>query len=68
MRLETWLNQNVVRITTVCNNCDNLFKYIQEDYFQYEAKRATDALASGQGKLKGKICSNRTRDSYVHDS
>ena len=38
---------------TVCNNCDTSIEYIQDHYFHYDAKRATDALSTGRGPLKG---------------
>ena len=42
-----------VPIATVCNNCDTLIQYVEEYYFHYDAKRATDALVTGRGPLKG---------------
>ena len=41
-----------VPIATVCNNCDTSIEYIQEHYFHYDAKRATQALATGRKALK----------------
>ena len=37
----------------MCNNCDTSIQYVQEHYFHYDAKRATDALSTGRGQLKG---------------
>ena len=50
------------------NNCDMTIQYIQEHYFHYDAKRATDALATGRGQLKGATGSDWMRDPYGHDS
>ena len=40
-------------ISTLCNNCDTSIQYVQEYYFHYDAKRATDPLATSRGELKG---------------
>ncbi len=50
------------------NKCDTRIKYVQDHYFQYDAKRATDALATGRGQLKGASGTDWMRDPYVHDS
>ena len=52
----TWINfalERGVPIATVCNNCDTSIEYIQQHYFHYDAKRATDELSTGRGQLKG---------------
>ena len=36
----------------MCNNCDTSIQYVQEHYFHYVAKRATDALSTGRKDLK----------------
>ena len=67
----TWITfalERGVPIATVCNNCDTSIQYIQEHYFHYDAKRATDALATGRGPLKGATGTDWMRDPYVHDS
>jgi len=51
----------------VCNNCDTSIQYVQEHYFHYDAKRATDALATGRGQLKGATGTDWMRDPYVYD-
>lgn len=43
-------------------------QYVQEHYFHYDAKRATDALATGRGQLKGATGTDWMRDPYFHDS
>ena len=35
------------------NNYKASIQYAQEHYFPYDAKRATDALATGRGQIKG---------------
>ena len=52
----------------LCNNDDTSIKYVQDHYFHYDAKRATDALATGRGQLKGATGTDWMRDPYVHDS
>ena len=52
----TWITialERGVPIATVCNNCDTSIQYVQEHYFHYDAKRATDAFATGRGESKG---------------
>jgi hypothetical protein len=52
----TWITfalERGVPIATVCNNCDTSIQYVQEHYFHSDAKRATDALSTGRGQLKG---------------
>ena len=49
-------------------NCDTSIQYVQEHYFHYDAKRATDALATGRGQLKGATGTDWMRDPYIHDS
>ena len=49
-------------IATACNNCDSSIQYVQEHYFHYDAKRATDVLATGCGPLKGAIGTDWMRD------
>ena len=67
----TWITfalERGVPIATVCNNCDTSIQYVQEHYFHYDAKRATDALSKGRGQLKGATGTDWMRDPYVHDS
>ena len=67
----TWITfalERGVPIATVCNNCDTSIQYVQEHYFHYDAKRATDALATGRGQLKGATGTDWMQDPYVHDS
>lgn len=52
----------------LCKNCDTSIQYAQEHNFHYDTKRATDALATGRGELKGATGSDWMRDSFVHDS
>ena len=40
---------------------------VREHYFHYGAKRATGALATGRGQLKGATGTDWMRDPYVHD-
>ena len=42
--------------------------HVQDHYFHYDAKKATDALATGRGQLKGATGTERMRDPYVHDT
>ena len=42
-------------------------QYVQEHYFHYDAKRATDALATGRGQLKGATGTDWMRDPYIQD-
>ena len=46
----------------------NPIQYVQEHYFHYDAKRATDALATGRGRLKGATGTDWMGDPYIHDS
>ena len=67
----TWITfalERGVPIATVCNNCDTSIQYVQEHYFHYDAKRATDALSTGRGQLKGATGTDWMRDPYIHDS
>jgi len=50
------------------NKCGTSIQYVQDHYFQYDAKKATDALATGRGQLKGASGTDWMRDPYVHDS
>ena len=43
-------------------------QYVQEVYYHYDAKRATDALSTGRGQLKGATGTDWMRDPYIHDS
>ena len=61
----TFALERGVSIATVCNNCDTSIQYVQEHYFHYDAKRATDALATGRGQLKGATGTDWMRDPCV---
>ena len=56
------------RSPTVCN-CDTpSIHAVQEHYFHYDAKRATDALSTGRKRaLKGALSTDWMRDPYVQD-
>ena len=43
-------------------------QYVHEVYYLYDAKRATDALSTGRGQLKGATGTDWMRDLYIHDS
>ena len=67
----TWITfalERGVPIATVCNNCDTSIQYVQEHYFHYGAKRATDALSTGRGQLKGATGTDWMRDPYMSES
>ena len=64
----TWITfalERGVPIATVCNNCDTSIEYIQEHYFHYDAKRATEALSTGRKGLKAAVGKDWMRDPYV---
>ena len=66
----TWITLTLERgvpIATVCNNCDTSIQYAQKHYFDYDAKRATGALALGRGLFKGAVGNEWIRDQYVKD-
>ena len=67
----TWITfalERGVPIATVCNNCATSIQYVQEHYFHYDAKRATDALSTGKKRaLKGALSTDWMRDPYVKD-
>ena len=58
---------NQLTIATVCNNCDTSIQYVQEHYFHYDAKRATDALSTGCGQLKSETGTYWTRYACIND-
>ena len=67
----TWITlalERGVPIATVCNNCDTSIQYIQEHYFHYDAKRATEALSTGRKRLKGALGNDWMRDPYIDDN
>ena len=66
---KSWrFNLQFISLTAiVCNNCDTSIQYVQEHYFHDDAKRATDALATGRGQFKGATGTDWMRDPYVHD-
>jgi len=62
----TFALERGVPIATVCNNCDTSIQYVQEHYFHYDAKRATDALSTGRKRaLKGGLSTDWMKDPYV---
>jgi integrase len=66
----TWITfalERGVPIATVCNNCDTSIEYIQEHYFHYDAKRATEALSTGRKGLKAAVGKDWMRDPYVEE-
>ena len=67
----TWITfalERGVPIATVCYNCDTSIQYVQEHYFHYDAKRATDALSTGRKRaLKGGLSTDWMKDPYVKD-
>ena len=67
----TWITfalERGVPIATVCNNCDTSIQYVQEHYFHYDAKRATDALSTGKKRaLKGGLSIEWMKEPLVQD-
>ena len=51
--------------TTICDNCDTSIEYIQEHYFHYNAKRATEAPSTGRKGLDAAVGKDWMRDPYV---
>lgn len=57
-----------VPIATVCSNCDTSIQYVQEHYFHYDAKRATEALITGRKRVpKGGFSAEWMKDPYVKE-
>ena len=57
-----------VPITTVCNNCDTSIKYVQEHYFHYDARKATEALSTGRRRpYNSAMSDNWMIDQYVEE-
>ena len=58
-----------VPIATICSNCDTSIQYVEQHYFHYDPKRATEALTTGRKRaLKGVIGSaDWMKDPYVKD-
>lgn len=55
-----------VPIATVCSNCDTSIQYVEQHYFHYDAKRATEALTTGRKRaLKGGFSADWMKDPYV---
>ena len=64
----TFALERGVPIATVCNNCDTSNQFVQQHYFHYYAKRATNALSNGRKQaLKGVLKTNLMRDPFLKD-
>ena len=57
-----------VPLATLCANCDTSIQYVQQHYFHYDAKRATDKLSTGRLRLKTAIGNDWMKDSWVGDA
>ena len=55
-------------ISTYATTATPQSEYVQEHYFHYDAKKATDALSTGRGQLKAATGTDWMRDLYVQVS
>ena len=57
-----------VPLATLCANCDTSMQYVEQHYFHYDAKRATDKLSTGRLRLKTAIGNDWMKDAWVGDA
>ena len=57
-----------VPLATLCANCDTSMQYVEQHYFHYDAKRATEKLSAGRKRLRVAMSNEWMKDPLTQET